>query len=76
MIDFLYRFFFVYLYFSDDVLAMAKHQRRSFATDKSPQSYHDEMHRPSYHQKTKFVTKPNLHYVKNQISRNEYRRSR
>lgn len=55
--------------------AMAKHQRRSFATDKSSQPYHDGMHRQSYHQKSKLVTKPNLRYAKNP-NKDESRRSR
>lgn len=56
--------------FSVVVIAMAKHQRRSFATDKAPQSYHNEMHRQSYHQKPKLVTKPNLRYAKNPVRKN------
>lgn len=64
-----------FITFSDVVLAMAKHQRRSFATDKSSQPYHDEMHRQSYHQKSKLVTKPNLRYAKNPI-KNESRKNR
>lgn len=54
---------------------MAKHQRRSFATDKLPPPYHDEMHRQSYHQKSKLVTKPNLRYAKNPL-RIESRKNR
>lgn len=52
------------------MIAMAKHQRRSFATDKAPQSYHNEMHRQAYHQKPKLVTKPNLRYANNPVRRN------
>lgn len=54
---------------------MAKHQRRSFATDYSPQPYHDEMHRQSSHQKSKLVTKPNLRYAKNP-TRSDARKNR
>lgn len=60
---------------ADVVLAMAKHQRRSFATDYSQQPYHDEMHRQSYHQKSKLVTKPNLRYAKNP-TRSDARKNR
>lgn len=57
---------------SDDVLAMAKHQHRSYATENSPYQYHDEIHRQFNHQKGKLVTKPNLR----NLNRSEFRKTR
>lgn len=53
--------------------SMAKHQRRWLSSDQLSRSYHDEMHQQSHHQKSKFVTKPNLRTAKN-LSRNEFAR--